>query len=226
MTQIVRSPKRQEEDVDDWLMTYADLITLLFAFFVILFSMSTPNKDDFEKISTALKEAGFVKEENAKEDPFETLEKEMELSLGASGYDSNIAISTKGDEVEIELSSSSFFLPGSAKFSPEAIPMMNQLVLPIKKFVASTDLVIEIEGHTDDTGIATAQFPSNWELSAARAANTVRYFISQGIPPERLKAIGLAETRPRAANRDEKGVAIPANQELNRRVVIKAVRKE
>jgi chemotaxis protein MotB len=226
MTQIVRSPKRAEDDVDDWLMTYADLITLLFAFFVILFSMSTPNKEDFEKISAALKEAGFVTEENATEDPFETLEKEMNLSLGASGYDSNIAISTKGDEVEIELSSSSFFLPGSAKFSPEAIPMMNQLVLPIKKFVASTDLVIEIEGHTDDTGIATAQFPSNWELSAARAANTVRYFISQGIPPARLKAIGLAETRPRAANRDEKGVAIPANQELNRRVVIKAVRKE
>ena len=226
MTKIVRSPKRREDDVDDWLMTYADLVTLLFAFFVILFSMSTPNKEDFEKIAAALKEAGFVKGESAKEDPFETLEKEMGLSLGASGYDSNIAISTKDNEVEIELSSSSFFLPGSAKFSPEAIPMMNQLVPPIKKFLESTDLVIEIEGHTDDTGIATAQFPSNWELSSARAANTVRYFISQGIPPERLKAVGLAETRPRAANRDEKGVAIPANQELNRRVVIKAVRKE
>jgi chemotaxis protein MotB len=226
MTQIVRSPKRAEDDVDDWLMTYADLITLLFAFFVILFSMSTPNKESFEKISAALKEAGFVTEENAKEDPFETLEKEMELSLGASGYDSNIAVSTKDNEVEIELSSSSFFLPGSAKFSPAAIPMLDQLVIPIKKFTESTDLIIEIEGHTDNTAIATAQFPSNWELSAARAANTVRYFISKGIAPDRLKAVGLADTRPRAANMDEKGMAIPANQELNRRVVVKAVRKE
>jgi chemotaxis protein MotB len=226
MTVSIRSPRRNEDDVDDWLMTYADLITLLFAFFVILFSMSEPSRDKFEQVSQALKEAGFVTEQMAKEDPFEELTKELELSLGASGYDSNIAVTTVIGEVEIDLSSSSFFMPGSAKFSPDAIPMLNQLVIPIKKFIESTNVIIEIEGHTDDTGIASAQFPSNWELSSARAANTVRYFISKGIPGARMKAIGRADTQPRAANRDEKGAAIPANQELNRRVVIKAVKPD
>jgi chemotaxis protein MotB len=226
MTVPVRPPRRNEEDVDDWLMTYADLITLLFAFFVIMFSISEPSKDKFKQVTAALKEAGFVTDQQAKEDPFEELVKELELSLGASGYDNNIAVTMVNGEVEIELSSSSFFVPGSAKFSPDAIPMLNQLVIPMKKFIESTNVIIEIEGHTDDTGIANAQFPSNWELSSARAANTVRYFISKGMPGARMKAIGLADTRPRAANRDEKGAAIPANQDLNRRVVIKAVKPD
>jgi len=81
MTVSVRPPRRNEEDVDDWLMTYADLITLLFAFFVIMFSISEPSKDKFKQVSAALKEAGFVTDQQAKEDPFEELVKELNYRL-------------------------------------------------------------------------------------------------------------------------------------------------
>jgi len=71
-----------------------------------------------------------------------------------------------------------------------------------------------VEGHTDDLPIHTQRFPSNWELSAARAASVVRFFIQQGIPKERLQAVGLADTQPRAPNTS------PEDRAKNRRVVI------
>jgi chemotaxis protein MotB len=80
---------------------------------------------------------------------------------------------------------------------------------------------IEIEGHTDDDPISTAHYPSNWELSAGRAAGVVRYFISQGIDMERMKAIGYAETQPKLPNRDAEGNPIKENQSENRRVIMR-----
>jgi len=221
----IQSPKRHDEETDDWLVTYADLVTLLFAFFVLLFSISVPDIEQFKKISMALKERGFVQEELADEDPYESLSKELELSLGASGYDQFMAVNMKEGTVEIELSSSSFYLPGSAKFSKEAIPMLDQVAPSLKKLVDGADVKVVVEGHTDDSPISTAQFPSNWELSAARAANAVRFFIARGIPGNKLEAVGLGDTRPKAENRDATGIPIPANQELNRRVVVKVVKE-
>jgi chemotaxis protein MotB len=80
---------------------------------------------------------------------------------------------------------------------------------------------IRVEGHTDDTPIDTPQFPSNWELSTARASAVVHYFLEQGVPAERLRAVGYADTEPKVPNRDAAGNPIPANQAQNRRVVIK-----
>jgi chemotaxis protein MotB len=79
---------------------------------------------------------------------------------------------------------------------------------------------ITVEGHTDDEPISSAQFPSNWELSAARAAAVVRFFAEHGIPANRLRAAGYAQTHPLAPNRDDAGNPIPENQAKNRRVVI------
>jgi chemotaxis protein MotB len=226
MSHLIKAPKRHEEEMDDWLLTYADMVTLLFAFFVLLFSISTLDPKELGMISNALKERGFVEDQLAHEDPFEELTKEIELSLGASGYDQYMVVSTKDDTIEIELSSSSFYLPGSAKFTKEAIPMLDQVVPSLVKLVANGNVVVEVEGHTDSSPISTPQFPSNWELSAARAANTVRFFIARGVPANKLKAIGFGDTQPKAENTDPTGAPIPANQELNRRVVVKVVKAD
>ena len=80
---------------------------------------------------------------------------------------------------------------------------------------------VTVEGHTDDSPISTLQFPSNWELSTARAAAVVHCLLQQGILAQRLRAAGYADTFPVALNRDAHGQAIPENQARNRRVVIK-----
>ena len=80
---------------------------------------------------------------------------------------------------------------------------------------------ISVEGHTDDSPISTAQFQSNWELSTARAASVVRFFLEEGIPPRKLTAAGYAGTFPVAPNRTADGTVIPENQAKNRRVVIR-----
>ena len=83
------------------------------------------------------------------------------------------------------------------------------------------DYQITVEGHTDDAPISTSRFPSNWELSTARASAVVHFFLDQDIPARKLRAAGYADTFPKAPNRDANGDAIPENQAQNRRVVIK-----
>jgi chemotaxis protein MotB len=80
---------------------------------------------------------------------------------------------------------------------------------------------VDIEGHTDNIPIKTLQFPSNWELSVSRATNIVKYMIEKGIPSERLKAAGYADTKPKAPNIDDAGNPVPGNQAKNRRIVLK-----
>jgi len=212
--------KHDDEDTEAWLITYADMVTLLLCFFIIMFAISTPNGELIKKVADALRKEGYFNDAGVINDPYETLKKDISLALGASGYDQFVAISERDDAITMELASSSFFARGSAKFTPEAIPML-QLLAKQLQAVEKKDLIVEVEGHTDDTPIATAQFPSNWELSAARATNVVRYFIAQGFPSYKLRAIGAGDSLPKAPNRDATGNPIPANQEMNRRVVIR-----
>jgi chemotaxis protein MotB len=135
-------------------------------------------------------------------------------------------VKTRPGEVDIELASTSFFSAGSAQLKREAVPVLEHVLAQIKPFLAASDMVVKIEGHTDDTPSVSKQFPSNWELSTARASNVVRFFIAKGIPANRLMVTGYADTKPKVANRDATGKAIPENQLLNRRVVITLSRKQ
>lgn len=219
-----RTPHRKDNDDEDaWLITYADMVTLLLCFFIIMFSMSSPDATRFKKVAEALRKEGFYTSITPKEDAWEDLKQQFEMSLGASGYDQFMAVSDSPQAVDVELSSSAFFRPGSAKFTREALPMlklMAEQLLPLK----DESVTLEVEGHTDDNEIRTAQFPSNWELSAGRSANVVRYLIAQGFPAHKLRAIGRADSLPKAPNRDAKGTPIPSNQDLNRRVVVRMVK--
>lgn len=211
--------KQHDEDMDAWLITYADMVTLLLCFFILMFALSMPEGHKLEQITKMLKEEGFYNDAGVISDPYQTMKKDLSLALGSSGYDKDIAISEQKDAVEVELASSSFFEKGSAKFTANGLPMLELLASKILP-MAKQDIVVEVEGHTDDTPIATPMFPSNWELSAARATNVVRFLIAKGFPAEKLRAVGLGDSHPKAPNRDATGNPIPANQDLNRRVVI------
>jgi chemotaxis protein MotB len=125
----------------------------------------------------------------------------------------------------LQVSSATFFASGSATLSGAGKTILRDVATTLK-VPAFAGFHISIEGHTDDTPISTAQFQSNWELSTARAAAVVRFFLEQGLPPERLTAAGYADTFPIAPNRNADGSVIPENQGQNRRVVIRLERLE
>lgn len=219
--QFRRKPEGPEDEA--WLITFADMCVLLMCFFVLLFAMSAPDMSQFKQVAEALRTKGFYNDAIPTEDPYEKIKKQLSMSLGASGFDKFIAASETDKGIDIELSSGAFFVPGSAKFTPEALPMLELITKQILP-VAKSEIMIEVEGHTDDSQVSSAQYPSNWELSAARASNVVRFLVAKGFPPEKLKAIGRGSTAPKAPNRDSAGTAIPVNQDLNRRVVVKLLK--
>ena len=218
-----RKPELPEDE--GWLITFADMCVLLMCFFVLLFALSAPDMKQIQNVARALSDEGFHNETAPTEDAYEKLKKDLSMSLGASGYDKFIAPSSTKRGIDVELAGAAFFEPGSAKFTAEATPMLQLIYTQIAP-LAKADISIEIDGHTDDSPVASAQFPSNWELSAARASSVVRYFISKGFPPTKLRAVGLAATEPKAPDRDSEGSPIPANQDLNRRVVIRLIKDD
>ena len=112
--------------------------------------------------------------------------------------------------LEIEINADILFPSGAGAFAPAAEPVLDKLAEVLKPFPNP----IRVEGHTDDRPIKTAAFPSNWELSAARAASVVHQFMSQGIDPLRLEIVGFGEFHPRQPNETSEG------RNANRRVVI------
>ena len=126
-----------------------------------------------------------------------------------------------GDRITtLQIGSAAFFSSGSATLSNAGKTILGDVAgtLVSREFAAYH---ITIEGHTDDTPISTAQFPSNWELSAARAAAVVRFLLDLGVPAGKLTASGYADTLPIAPNRRADGTIVPENQAGNRRVVIR-----
>ena len=134
-----------------------------------------------------------------------------------------MSVEEDDDGITLELSSGAFYHPGSAKFKREAIPVLEEVSLILRDFDYDA-YEINIEGHTDDVPISSKTYPSNWELSANRATNVVRFFIADGLTPELLSATGHAETKPKVPNLDEDGNPIAQNRELNRRVTVRVKR--
>jgi chemotaxis protein MotB len=112
--------------------------------------------------------------------------------------------------LEIEINTDILFPSGAGEFAPTAEPVLDKLAEVLKPFPNP----IRVEGHTDDRPIRTAAFPSNWELSAARAASVVHQFTRQGIDPLRLEIVGFGEFHPRQPNDTNEG------RNANRRVVV------
>lgn len=252
------------EDQGNWLISYLDLMTLLFAFFVVLFahqkimSRVTPPEalqaqtqvesvvdevsDDAEEVVEAPVPAVKIltqdevdhaaietmksqpvlgrydvispvkvahQEEKSTYEPaivpFFVQPKHTELEQTVAGFSSALAqeaarkqvdISAQDQEVRLEINDTILFDPGKAVLKIGGQAMLERLVVVLNQQQG----VISVEGHTDPAPIANAQYPSNWELSAARASAVTRYLALKGVPAERMRAVGMADTKPRESN--------------------------
>jgi len=233
-----------------WLVSYADFVTLLFAFFVVMYSISSVNDEKYESLSEALDEAfSTIRKVRKVIDPIqvgtepttiqpirldnpttgeinkhrelseEILKERRQLQLVSEQfqdvlqpYIENDLVEVKRHDfwIELEMNSQLLFLSGEAELSIKAIPVLKKIAEVIRRMPN----VINIEGHTDNVPIDTVEFPSNWDLSSARATTVVREFVQNGISPKRLSAIGYGEFHPVADNNNEVG------RNKNRRVVL------
>ncbi len=221
-----------DEDLEAWLMTYADMITLLMAFFVMLLAVSEPKKEKMEHVGEAIREMmGMEAEskdtvsEKSKDGTISALYDDLIEIAEKDNMGKNVSVERTDKGLIMEISSGAFYNSGSADFKKEAEPFLLDVAEALANF-DEKNYLIEVAGHTDDVPIKTPKFPSNWELSAARAAGVVRFFIEQGGVSEQYRAMGLADAMPKVPNLDENGKPIPANQTLNRRIVVKIERNE
>ena len=206
-------PLDEEED-ESWLLTYADAITLLMAFFVMLVSFSKIDLPTFEDVMAGIKDeigTGMTVSTTTQ------MTQELESAVFEMQAEKVVDVQKTDRGITIEMAAGAFFIPGTATLRKEALPIIESMAVTFAKEKFKY-FSIAIEGHTDDDPINTPQFPSNWELSAGRSAAVAKYFIEIGLHPYRQTVTGFSDTRPKFPNRDKMGAAIPENQARNRRV--------
>ncbi|MBI3144009.1 MAG: flagellar motor protein MotD [Pseudogulbenkiania sp.] len=238
-----RRSEDEHENHERWLVSYADFITLLFAFFVVMYAISSVNEGKYRVLSSAIEDAFRTgtaislvttpptggantmiavaqskpvakavkgemqaKERNRLGSLANDLQKVMEPLV--KGGQVKITQSPKG--VTIEIRDSALFPVAQAQPSPQSLQVLSQMA----QVLSQVDNPISVEGFTDNIPIRNSVYPSNWELSAARAGSVVRLFVENGITPGRLVAVGRAENLPVADNASQDGRA------RNRRVSI------
>ncbi len=122
-------------------------------------------------------------------------------ALHASGLDDRIDIQTHTDSLHLDIADSILFAPARTRLTESGITLLGELAATLKTLPWS----LAVEGHTDNIPIETARFPSNWELSTARASAVARELIRHGVQPDRIRAVGYADTQPLASNDTPKG---------------------
>ena len=207
-------PKKKEINADDWQGTYGDCVTLLLCFFVMLLAASKMDTVMFEQIRS-----GMTREfmDRQVDKPVALLRSDLDDDLRALKMDKTASLGSDHVGLILDLESDTFFNSGSAELKSQAIPVLRRLTSTLNA-TRYNIFRFEVQGHTDDDPIHTPQYPSNWELSSARASAVTRFLIQNGIDPTRLRAVGLADIQPLYPNRDAYGAAIKHNQKRNRRV--------
>ena len=246
-----------------WLLTYADMITLLMALFIVMFAISNVNTSKFEALSQSLKEAfsgnvlpggeavlqtggstegretpkvqppvpaiqpliqqEFDKQQKKRgdaqgneEEQFQKVKRDLDEYAEQNGLKNKLEteITRRGLVIRL-LTDGVLFDSGEAKIKPRAVPVIKKIagLLQVDK-----EHPINVEGHTDNVPIRSSQYPTNWELSTARASSVVRLLIADSAPADRLGAVGYAQLHPIASNADARGRA------RNRRVEIVLLR--
>lgn len=206
------------EEGEEWMTTYADAITLLMCFFVMMLTFAEFDIPAFEEAAAAIKDKIGSKDEAS---PTEQMKIDVEDVVFQMQADRAVQVTKDTKGVVIELASSAFYKPGSAELREEAIPVLEKIAQTISAPRYAT-YNIQIEGHTDDEPISTEKFPSNWELSTARAATVVRFLIDREfVDAIKLSASGFADQKPKVPNLDANGNPIPENRATNRRTSIR-----
>lgn len=264
---MARKKKHEEhENLERWLVSYADFITLLFAFFVVMYSLSAINEGKFRILAESLA-AAFralprshepiqigkpLKGEQvdtakiasavtplpqvvalpprplvtlaASSDPqgaaamraMREMAARLERALAPLIERKLIVLRRSQFWLEVEINTSILFPSGSAELEPAVVPVLKDIAAILHDYPNP----LRVEGFTDNVPIQTPIYPSNWELSAARAARVVRLFAAEGITPARMTAVGHGEYKPVAPNDTEDG------RRRNRKVVIVVLSEE
>jgi chemotaxis protein MotB len=235
-----RAHVEEHENHERWLVSYADFITLLFSFFVVMYAISTLNEGKYKILSDSLVQAfrhdrvvtaqttGLAPINRTTQGPTRSgprvanvlryQQEQKLLGIAAKITDALRALMQSGQVkltqlphgLAVEINASVLFAPAQATIQPEAIESLTN----VAHALADVDNVVHIEGHTDNLPIQTSLYPSNWELSGARASSVVRLFAANGVAPSRLQAVGFAENRPIASNATAEG------RQHNRRVTL------
>jgi chemotaxis protein MotB len=249
-----RKHSEEHTNHERWLVSYADFITLLFAFFVVMYSISQVNESKYRVLSNTLEDAFNQPElslkpiqigETAKSNPtsliklnaeaikdkagqgegeqqrgdekrnelpdeFQQIANKIEEAFGDLMKQNLVSLRGNEEWLEVEMQSSLLFDSGDATLSNNALELLGKISAILK----DQNNAVRVEGFTDDRPIHTARYPSNWELSSARAAAVVELFIEEGLDASRLMAAGYGEFQPIAPNDS------PENRAKNRRVVL------
>lgn len=253
-----RKVEQESINHERWLISYADFITLLFAFFVVMYSISQVNEGKYKVLSETLSESfsqidgnpertinpfqvgevaksnplnvieledssitqtegngeddreGEALEQGGFSEPLNRISNQIESGFGKLVEDNLITVRGNEEWLEVELKSSLLFASGDAQLSNSAL----ELLSGIADILRAEDNPVRVEGFTDNIPINTAQFPSNWDLSTARASAVVQLFVEEELNPARFAAIGYGEYQPIADNTTEEG------RSSNRRVVL------
>ena len=225
----------EHENHERWLITYADLITLLLGLFVVLYSMSQLDLQKYQQFVAAFgrifggggagilpgdkgvlaapvvpKSGAGDEEKDAFDKRGDKLEVQLNAILSSSIKAKEVILATTPEGLTIHLLERLLFESGSAELRAESKAVLDTLA-EILRLLPNR---IRIEGHTDNRPIRSAKFPSNWHLSVARALNTAYYLMNRGVRPEKISIAGYAEFRPIAPNDTEE------NRAKNRRVDI------
>lgn len=223
-----------------WLVSYADFITLLFAFFVVMYAISTVNEGKFRVVSEAV-ELAFrherivrppdspaatavrvytpmprpaAKGENVKrqrEQRLVGMATKISEALKPLVQTGQVRLAQTAQGLAVEINASVLFAPGQAALQPESIAALTAVATVLRE----SGNAVQVEGHTDNVPmIGGGAYPSNWELATARASSVVRLFIAAGVDPARLAAIGYADNRPVESNETIEG------RTRNRRVTL------
>jgi len=229
-----KGAEAEHENAERWLVTYADLLTLLFAFFVVLYAMSKVDAKKYDELSQAFQtifqgaNLGYVIDQaNSKgtkgemlqgkqqEDPSKTLRQkrntlqtQLEYRLKNVMPQNQYNVTEVQEGIKITLFSDTFFAPGSPEVQPEAVPFVGKIAEGIKPLPNA----VRIEGHTDGSVIEGDKFSKEWQLSTERALSVLNLLFSYGYPEEKASVAGYGSTRPVATN------LTPEGQAFNRRV--------
>jgi chemotaxis protein MotB len=208
-----------QDDESNWLVSYADMMTLLCGFFIMMFSMAKLDEPTYEKVkeSVAKSFGGDYKS------PTRELARFVTQTLEEAGLEREAAIRVDPSGISLIFRSAVFFESSSSEVTDDGRKILQKLIQSIRERQEQElkSYRVVVEGHTDGKPVIGGLFPSNWELSGARAARVIRLFLENGFEASRLTAIGYGETRPEKAERDDQGSWIEENLALNRRVVIR-----
>jgi len=220
------------DDDATWLITYADLMTILLVFFVLLFTLAFSEKEQYrhavETIKVQVEEnenlIGLmelievpetadtqisIEDITGLHSREKSLFKSIQRFAKSSQQNKNISTRILEGKIIVSIKGKALFNSGSASLSRSAVSIFDEILLILDDY---PDYNINIKGHTDNIPISTTVFPSNWELSAVRATTVLKYLVSKGITPHRLTATGYGDVMPLVPNTSEK------NRAQNRRV--------